>query len=408
MTNLTRWRHAITGIILLFLAGLVYAWSVLSQPIAAEFSHCSQAQISLTFTLTMAFFCIGCLASGIVAKKVNAKILIWIGAVLFFVGFLLSSSAQSLGLLYMGFGVCAGFASGFVYNVVLSTMSKWFADKQGFISGLLLMGFGFSSFIIGKLYQAFTPVELGGWRISFKVMAVILLVVIFIGGLLFKAPGKDYSVPVAKAKKASKAREGGIDVPTSVMVRKPAFWLYFVWVVMLSASGLMLVSQASGFVAEASPSVFANAPGAVATVVGLISVFNGVGRIFMGGLFDRVGARITMLIVNSGFVLFVLVQFVAFSTGNFAIVVVAFIIGGLAYSGITPTNSAFINSFFGPTHFPMNFSIINLNLLIGSFGSTIAGALYDMTHTYKTILVVILIAMAVAYVCTMAIRKPRG
>ncbi|MBQ8662553.1 MAG: MFS transporter [Eubacterium sp.] len=405
--NLKRWRYAIIGIILLFLAGLVYAWSVLSQPIAIEFSHCSQAQISLTFTLTMAFFCIGCLASGIVAKKVNVKILIWIGAVLFFAGFMLASVAQNLGLLYLGFGVLAGFSSGFVYNVVLSTMSKWFADKQGFISGLLLMGFGFSSFLIGKMYQAFTPAEIGGWRISFKVMAIILLVVIFAGGLLFKAPSADYVLPApAKQKKVSKARQGGIDVPSSVMVRKSAFWFYFVWVVLLSASGLMLVSQASGFVAEATPAIYANAPGAVATVVGLISVFNGVGRIFMGGLFDKVGARITMLIVNSGFVLFVLIQFLAFQTGSFAVVVVAFIIGGLAYSGITPTNSAFINSFFGPTHFPMNFSIINLNLLIGSFGSTIAGALYDATQTYKTILIVMLIAMAAAYVCTMIIRKP--
>ena len=61
MKNLNRWVYAIAGVVILLFAGLVYAWSVLSGPIAAEFAQWTKAQLSLTFTLVMICFCIGCM-----------------------------------------------------------------------------------------------------------------------------------------------------------------------------------------------------------------------------------------------------------------------------------------------------------------------------------------------------------
>ena len=57
--QINRWRQAIVGVILLLLAGMVYAWSVLSIPIAQEFASWTKAQLSMTFTLTMILFCVG-------------------------------------------------------------------------------------------------------------------------------------------------------------------------------------------------------------------------------------------------------------------------------------------------------------------------------------------------------------
>ena len=76
-------------------------------------------------------------------------------------------------------------------------MSKWFPDKQGLISGILLMGFG--SFIIGKIYQAYTPTEIGGWRTSFMIFGVILLIVLAIGGFFFVKPADDFVVKADKS-----------------------------------------------------------------------------------------------------------------------------------------------------------------------------------------------------------------
>ena len=154
MKNLNRWVYAIAGVVILLFAGLVYAWSVLSGPIAAEFTQWTKAQLSLTFTLVMICFCIGCMICGFTLKKISARTFVWASAVLFLVGFFLASRTQSLPMLYIGFGIMCGLASGMGYNAVMATIVKWFPDRPGLIGGVLLCGFGGGSFIIGKLYMS--------------------------------------------------------------------------------------------------------------------------------------------------------------------------------------------------------------------------------------------------------------
>ena len=151
MRSASRWIYVAVGCVVLLFSGLVYAWSVLSGPIAAEFPHWSTAQLSLTFTIVMSFFCLGGLTCGALSARISPRIFLWISALLFLAGFLLTASMRSLPMLYVGFGVVCGLASGFSYNAVLGTVGAWFPDKQGLVSGILLMGFGLSSFLIGKL-----------------------------------------------------------------------------------------------------------------------------------------------------------------------------------------------------------------------------------------------------------------
>lgn len=188
--KMNRWTYAVVGVIVLLLAGLVYAWSVFSSPIAAYFSDWTKAQLSLTFTICMAFFCVGGFVGGLLAGKVDVKINVWASAVLFFVGFFLASKSTSTTMLYLGYGVLGGFASGLVYNAVMSTVSRWFPDKPGLISGILLMGFGFGSFFVGKIYQAMTPAGPGidAWRNTFFIFGIVLLVVIAVCGMFFVKP----------------------------------------------------------------------------------------------------------------------------------------------------------------------------------------------------------------------------
>lgn len=372
-----RWLYAAVGTVILLFAGLVYAWSVLSSPIAAEFPQWSQSELSLTFTLVMTFFCVGGLVAGVLAKKLSQKINIWVAGVLFVLGFVVSSYTQDLAALYLGFGVCCGFASGFCYNAVMSTVSRWFPDQQGLISGILLMGFGLGSFLIGKVYQATIPDAIDGWRVGFRVIGVVIVVLFAICGFLLNKPGADFRLPAAQQKK----RVGKVlsESTTGQMLRTPTFWLYFVWAILLSASGLSLISQASGVAREVGTGVDA---GTIATVVGLISIFNGLGRILFGGMFDRIGRSKTMLAISLAFIVTAILLVLALQTGSFVLIVIGFICGGLAYSGVTPSNSAFVNTYYGPKHYAVNLPMVNLNLIIASFGSTVAGALYDSTQSY--------------------------
>ena len=408
--KLNRWVYAIVGVVALLMAGIVYAWSVMSGPIAVEFVKTevwTNAQLSLTFTLVMAFFCVGCLIAGFLAKKVSPKIYVLISAVLFLIGFFVASltgvGAETSPMLYLGFGVICGLGAGFAYNAVMSTMSLWFPDKQGLISGILLMGFGLSAFIIGKIYSAVTPDEGGDWRFTFKMLAIILCVVLVICSFFFVKPGADFN-PAAGTAKKKVVRQPASDITPGQMIRKPAFWLYYVWAIVISGAGLALVAQSKYIAAEVGGD--AVSVSTIATVAGLISIFNGVGRILFGALFDKVGYKLTMLIDMVVFILASVILILALTTGNFALIVIGFIVGGLAYSGVTPTNSALISDFFGRSNYAMNFSLINTNLIIASFASTISGKLRDATGSYMSTLLMMIVLTVVGFIAFVFIKRP--
>ena len=94
MKNQNRWLYAIIGVIILLMAGLVYAWSVMAKSIGAS-RPWTAAQLSMTFTLVMVFFCIGCLVAGVLSEKVNPKIYVLLAGVLFLAGFMRSEEHTS-------------------------------------------------------------------------------------------------------------------------------------------------------------------------------------------------------------------------------------------------------------------------------------------------------------------------
>ena len=127
MKKMNRWVYAIVGVIVLLLAGLIYAWTIMSKSIGASRPDWTAAQLSLTFTLVMAFFCVGSLVAGVLSKKVNPRIYVLLSGVLFLAGFMIASmTGDSPILLYLGFGILCGLGAGFAYNAVMGTMSAWF------------------------------------------------------------------------------------------------------------------------------------------------------------------------------------------------------------------------------------------------------------------------------------------
>lgn len=401
-----RWIYGVTGVLVMLFAGLVYAWSVLARPISEFFTEWSSTELSFTFTLCMMFFCLGGLITGLLSEKFAPKIMLKLSAILFLVGFFLSSRAEGIISLYIGYGVIAGLASGVAYNSIMGNITKFFPDCPGLISGVLLMGFGFGSFFIGKVYQAVTPYGVGidKWRDSFLVFGVILFVIMFVCSFFIRKPTKDEVEEIKKDIKHEnlEKKSENLNLTPSKMLRRPSFWIFFIWATLLSASGLAIVSQASGIAIEVENEISA---GTVSTVVGLISIFNGVGRVIFGGLFDRIGRLKTMTLNNTLFLLAISILMIAIKSGEFTLIIAGFITIGLAYGGITPTNSAFVNDFYGSKNYPVNLSLINMNLFIASFGSTIAGSLYDASGSYFSTLIAMIIAVVLGSILTFMIKK---
>ena len=202
------------------------------------------------------------------------------------------------------------------------------------------------------------------------------------------------------------------ELGTAAMLRRPAFWLYYLWAVLLSAAGLALVSQSTSIAREIGRTV---SPGGITTAVGMISLANAAGRVVLGGLFDRLGRSRTMQLVGGIFLLTGLVLIGALKLGSFPLLIAGFLLGGMAYGGVTPANAAFVSSYYGMRHYAVNLSVVVTNLLFASFGSTIAGALYDATGSYLStdamILVLAVLSAAVSFgidLCDRRMLKKRG
>ncbi|MBR6684236.1 MAG: MFS transporter, partial [Firmicutes bacterium] len=124
-----RWFYLSLGVIAMLFAGILYAWSILKSPFAADFSW-GASDLALNFTLAMCFFCIGGLLGARLSKRYGHKVAITTAGILSALGFIFTSflSGTSVALLYLTYGVLAGLGIGIAYNVVIATVSAWFPD----------------------------------------------------------------------------------------------------------------------------------------------------------------------------------------------------------------------------------------------------------------------------------------
>lgn len=378
---LNRWVYIMIGTFALIFAGLIYAWATFAPPIAKHFPEWTSAQMSLTATIVMCGFCFGGLLGGIMQKKMKPFVILLISAFLLILGFILTSRTNSLALLYIGFGVLAGLGSGISYNVFMSCVSRWFPDKKGLCSGILLMGFGIGSFLLGKVYAAVTP-ETGGeeWRTVFLIFGIVIFAVIVFASVFTIDPPAGWNAPAPK--KPQKEVAFYQELTPFEMLKSRNFWLFMIWTLFMSAAGLMIIFQGNNIARTTLGfptlgEITETQAGTVATIVGLISVFNGVGRVIMGLLFDKLGRKWEMFIGGILYMIGLLLTIFALSGHSGMMLVIAYIFTGLAYGSVPPTNSSFALQFFGPRNYAVNLPIINLNLFFASFSSTLSGAIYD-------------------------------
>ncbi len=398
MKKLPRSIYAIAGVIVLLMAGIIYAWSVMASVINREL-NIDQGSLSLTFTLVMITFCLGGLLGGIVGKKTSPRNLLWTAAILFPMGLIISAYTNGVILLYLGFGIISGLGSGIAYNVIMSTVSKWFPDKQGLISGILLMGFGLSSFIAGKLFVYMNPEgDVTSWRSAFKLFAIVIFVLMVILSFFFVLPEETVS---GGAKKAG--RQPALDIPAKKMMKHKSFLLYYLWAILTTGAGLTIVSQASGMAKEVNGGLSA---GTIATIVGILAITNGLGRVIIGALFDKMSFNTVMIIDMATFTISSAALMVAVKNNSVVLLIIGFVLCGIAYGGVPTINSAIISDFFGRTNFPLNYSITNTNLIIASFASTIAGRLYDTKGTYFSVAVLMIIYVMLSVAVSLFIKRP--
>lgn len=397
-----RWVYLAVATLSMLFAGIIYAWSILKTPLAAEF-HWDASQLTVNFTLTMCFFCVGGFLGSQLTKKIQPSLAIILAGILAGTGFVCTSLLSgNIVLLYVAYAGAAGLGIGIAYNVIISTVSAWFPDKRGLASGFLLMGFGVSTMLFGTILDAMFVTPSLGWRTTFLIFGIAIALVLVIAGIIIKRPDPQMQFPPAKKSSTSRKEEfEAKEYTTGAMIKRFTFWRAFICLTFILAVGSSVIS----FARDLAISVNAS-PALATTLVGILSVCNGLGRILAGAAFDAVGRRITMLASNLLAILAAGLLLGAIMLQSLPLCIVGLCLSGLSYGSVPTIGSVFVSSFYGSKYFSTNYSIVTFNLMAASFVATACSSLLVSSGTYITPFILLLALAAGALILNLSIKRP--
>lgn len=393
-----RLRRGIVGIVMMVFLGIQYAWSYFKVALEAAFPAWTQVQITMNFSIVISCFSIGSFIAGHLMKRVSKQTQVRVAAVLLLVGFLgvsfISPDAWAIYKLYFFYGILVGNGIGLAYNAIVSAVPRWFPDKPGLISGVLLMGMGVGALLIGNTANLLIPAV--GLPSVFRIIAVALFIVLFFGAPAIRMPSES-EIEAAEKTVPVNAWQGKSFTPKE-MVRRPSFWLYFAWNILTTSAGMVVINFAS------SISVYFG----MAAVVGLlVSLFNGVGRVLLGMSIDRFGWK-KALYLNNGIIVVAGLVLCAGNAGSAGIVVLTGILMlGISYGGGAALSVSLPRQLYGNEFFSQNAAISNFSLIPASLlGPVLAAWLQDSFIGYSATFVMVVILGAAAMIVNFFICKP--
>ncbi len=403
--TVTRWSRLLLGAVSLLFAGIIYAWSVIKSPFGSGGFGWSNSALGLNYTITMCMFCLGGLFSGLLAKKVSVKVRMTASAVLITAGMFITSllDGSTPALLYVGYGLMMGLGVGIVYNIVVALTNAWFPDKKGVASGVLMMTFGFSSLLFGKVADYMFSTEIG-WSNTYRILGIAIGIVTLVVGLLIRGPKEDEIAPflaAVKAKKTGTAVAEEKDYTAAEMLKRPSFWKLFVFFVLLTAVGGVALS----FGKDIFLSVNVESTLAV-TIASLLAIFNGVGRLCSGAIFDALGIRRTQFVTSAVVITASALTTIGIAVNSSVLSIIGVCLCAFSY-GFAPTvSAAFAGAFYGRKNFALNFSILNLILIPSAFYSTVAGSIVDSTGGFLVVFIILTVFSVIGLIDNIFIKRP--
>lgn len=378
-----RW-HVVLGAILIQLSlGAIYAWSVFTTPL--KDAGWSKTSTQVVFSAGLASFAVVMVMAGRMMRRVGPRKLAISGGIVLGVGYLLAGIVGGTHpvLLTLFIGIVGGAGIGLAYVVPIAVGMRWFPDKKGLITGLAVAGFGFGAMLWVKLAAEWGHLlEDYGLRGTFAIYGAVFMIMTLGGGVWMTFPPEGYAPP---GWKGSTQKTAGSNDSTSFtsreMLRTPQFYLIFAGFVFSASAGLMTIGLMKLFPKEA---LVANGldPKQAGVVAGtamavFFSLANGVGRIAWGALSDKLGRRLSVVLMC----LTQSVLMLAFSTlaGTPGTLYAAATLIGFNFGGnfaLFPTLTADV---FGAAHIGQNYGWVFLAYGVGGiFGPILGGKLGDM------------------------------
>lgn len=335
-----RWVIAIAAVIMQVCLGSVYAWSVFTKPLMA-LEPWTLTQVSATFTMAMACLGIGTVIGGAWQDRVGPRIVSTVAGISYGAGFLIAAwatQAHSLIGIYLGYGLFGGLGMGMGYICPVATITKWFPDKRGLMTGAAVMGFGAGALVMSPI--AARLIISMGVASTFVTFGLVYLVVIVFAAQFYVNPPQGWRPEGWLPRTAVAKAACETDYTVKEALKTGRFWLLWAMISLNTSAGIAIMSQASPLAQQQIGVSVVEA----STIVGIISIFNAAGRVLWALVSDWIGRW------QVYFILFAIQVFLFFTLPNlhqvgwYTISVCAI---ALCYGGGFGVMPSFTADFFG-------------------------------------------------------------
>ena len=382
------------GMLLQLCAGIVYMWSVFKKPVA-EYLMWDASAASFTSSIMLAAFVVGIVGGGQLQDRLGPRKVLIGGSLLFSLGMILTSFVTSgnPSMIYLTYGVIAGLGVGVVYTTTVSVIQKWYPDRRGFATGMMVSAFGFSLVIFMPIASALLASK--GVPFTFTAIGILFLVVCTLSSIPVVNPPADYKPAGVNAAKGKSAQH---HYTTGEMLRTPQFYRIFFSMMLILPAYFILNPQFLTLGAERGLTDTIARVGAMTT-----GVASAAGRLVFSWASDRIGRKnaiyliivvtligVLMLIFAQGFLFMACIALIAFAFGGCASV----------FPALTADN-------FGTKYMGLNYGCVMVGFGIAALGAPkLAGLLpQDAAHTSSFVMAAVL--CVVALVMTTMLKPPK-
>jgi len=178
------------------------------------------------------------------------------------------------------------------YVTPVATAAKWYPDRKGLVTGIVVMGFGVGAFLLSKVLAPLLVVQAeGDLQVVFLWLGIVFACILIPCSLVLRDPPESgFAGPPATAKAAAPAKVE----PAAPYMRTSQFAIMWTVFFFNIAAGISVISFQSELLQEVwgladssiDPATLAEYG---ATLIAMSSLCNGVGRLFWGLLSDRWG-----------------------------------------------------------------------------------------------------------------------
>jgi MFS family permease len=347
--------------------GTMMSLAVFLQPIS-EATGWSRAGISAAATLD--FLCMGFAAFfwGALSDRFGTRIVVLAGSLLLGLGLVTASQAQSLWQFQLLFGILIGIAVGSFYAPMIAVASAWIEKHRSLAVALVSAGMGVAPLTVAPTASALTTAY--DWRTAMLVIGIAAW------ALLIPACFLVLPAPQGREKIAAT----GHDIPETEWTAAQAFRTP--QFLSLAGAHFACCAAHSGpiFHMVSYAMICGIAPLTAVTVYSLAG-FSGLGgRLLLGALADRLGAKPVLvggLLVQA---LCIATYLAVAHLGEFYALSVVF---GLAYGGVMPLYAVLVREFFGARIMGTVFGAVSAFASLGmALGPWAGGYVYDTFHGY--------------------------